>query len=123
MGHSQFLRTGIHFGNIGDFLQPVQFRIDPLAQKGAVAHRFQIGIDRESAEQKSQTIGKADLPRQIQQCCRRDQYTTHELERQPIETEDAGRGLFLTVVCIPFLLERGADFPLSLIAFGERAQN
>ena len=117
VGHNQFLRAGIHPGNVGDFLQPVQFRIDLLAQKGAVAHRLQVGIDCESAEQEGQAIRQADLPRQIQQSRRCNQHTAHELKGQPIETEDASRSLFLAVVCVPFFLERIADFPLSFVTF------
>ena len=79
VGHNQFLRAGIHLWNVGDLLQPVQFRIDLFTQKGAVAHRLQIGIDCESAEQESQAIRPADLPRQIQQSRRRNQHTAHGL--------------------------------------------
>ena len=86
VGNNQFLRAGIHLWNIGDFLQSVQFCIDLFAQKGAVAHRLQIGIDCESAEQESQAIRPADLPRQIQQSRRRNQHTAHDLKGQSIET-------------------------------------
>ena len=123
VGHNQFLRAGIHLWNVGDLLQPFQFRIDLFTQKGAVAHRLQIGIDCESAEQESQAIRPADLPRQIQQSRRRNQHTAHELKGQPIETEDASCSLFLAVVRIPFFLERSADFHLSLLAFGKRTQH
>src|SRR5699024_8576168 len=96
---------------------------DLFAQKGAVAHCLQIGINRKRTEQESQAIRQADLPRQIQQSCRRNQHTTHELKGQPIETEDTSRSLFLAVVRIPFFLERNADFPLSFVTFRERTQH
>ena len=45
------------------------------------------------------------------------------LKGQSIETEDTSRSLFLTIVRIPFFLERSADFHLSLLAFGKRTQH
>ena len=63
------------------------------------------------------------MPRQIQQSRRRNQHTAHELKGQSIETEDASRSLFLAVVCVPFFLERSADFLLSFFTFRERTQH